>query len=660
MHHGSAGPMRSRSRKEILLNLLLIPCGIVAFAACHERPILPSDAPARDIDTDISLRGQSVVLDSTPTSCGAGCLLVPGDVPGTFTRTLNTGPNSYTAEHSVVWPDTLSNAAVMLMRVKGTIPRAYVGAMTPSFAHVQGTAYKSIDADGAFSGSYCYGEIRTNFRVFGFEEYTLRSCTLSSNNNDADNLIVAEKSVVGRLKGSGSIIRTGMNQPSWPGWYNCLNGPCILAGQAEQTITMYPWMDRLRLSASPAEVYEGDSVTFTSTVSGGMVMIAGSQRWKWVPHNREVGGSVQATTTDAQTGVCANGTAVCKVRVFKTGNMYLKANLNPTTVSEQAFAKVVVKPLALIATPTPKAVDGSLDSVKVLVRTVPHRTLTSITISPGTGAPAFRIGRVTNSFASTCDPTSGECELSGGTAPQTLTVTATTLEGVTLTSTVTVDQLPCPTGNAVLDSKEMRSLIDSVWKVGGNQGSSSSRRERGAMLIDSAGVLIAKYLPLDVNSTPCTTTWPTFDITQFIPPRWIVGAMTIVSVIHTHPFQNLDTLPANCPANFAGQKAGNGPSYPDWDNLWRDQNTLNNSYKNDTGLDLFSPYFQPVVVDPDHLWLIDPESTRPWGPITAGGKTYQMPDTVIVGNNIQAWQRSKPLNSTSCVSKVNLTPTLLK
>ena len=183
--------------------------------------------------------------------------------------------------------------------------------MTPSFAHLQGTTYKPIDADGAFSGSYCFGEIRTDFRIFGNREYTLRSCTLSNSNNDADNLIVAEKVTVGRLRGSGTVLRTGMNQPTWPGWFNCLNGPCVIAAEAQQTITMHPWMDKLALTASPTEVYEGDSVTFTPSVSGGMTLIAGSPRWMWVPHQRALGGQVQTDPPDTQTGVCANGTVTC-------------------------------------------------------------------------------------------------------------------------------------------------------------------------------------------------------------------------------------------------------------------------------------------------------------------------------------------------------------
>jgi hypothetical protein len=606
---------------------------------------------------------QTTVLDVSPTSCGVDCLLIPGSPPGTHTRLLGVGDNPHTAANSVPWPDTLVNATVVLLNVTGTIPRSYVNAMTASFVHLQGTPYKPIDADGAIMGGLCGGEIRTNFRVSGFEPHVIRSCTVSSTNNDVDNTIVAEKTVAGRLRGSGSVLRVGMNQPSWPGWFNCLNGPCVIAGVGQQTITMHPWMERLSLAAAPMEVYEGDSVLFTASATSGSTIAAGSQRWAWVPHNRKINGTL-VNTSDTQTGVCANGAVACRVPVFKTGNMYLRATVNPASVAEQAFAKVVVKPLALIATPTPRAVGGSLDSVKVIVRTVPHRELSSISIVVSPGLMALRLssfsGSGSGSGTATCDAQAGECDLSGGSAPARLTVTATTVQGVTLTTTVVVDTLPCPTGNPVLDSKEMRALIDSIWKIGGNQGSAPGRRERGALLIDSAGVLVARHLPLDSNSSPCTTTWPTSDRTQFIPPRWIAEQMTIVSVLHTHPFTFGEKLPTNCPANLAGQRAGYGPSLPDWHNVWSEMNSLNNSYRIDNGRDLFAPYYQPLVIEPEHLWLIDPRSIVPWVKTIYEGDTLQKPDTVIVGNNVQGWKRTKPLSNNSCVSKVNVAPSIVR
>jgi hypothetical protein len=441
----------------------------------------------------------------------------------------------------------------MLMKVKGTIQRTYVSGMSHAFQHIAGTYYKPIDADGAFSGSYCHGEIRTDFRVFGFVEYTLRSCGLSYNNNDGDNLIVSETIVVGRLKGSGSVMRTGMNQPTWPGWYNCLNGPCIKAAEGSQTITMHPWMDRLSLAASPTTVFEGDSVTFTPSATGGVTIASGSQRWSWVAHDREISGTVVPTPTDTQTGTCANGTAICKVRVFKTGNMFVKANLNPGTHTEQAFAKVVVKPLQLIATPVPRAVGGALDSVKVEVRTVPHRELSSISVVITPTIMALRAGSFSSAGSATCDPGTGECELSGGTAPSTLTVTATTVQGVTLTTTVEVEQILCPTGDPTLDNPTMRDLLKNLERLG--LAAIPPKEFAGVVVRDSLGV---ESWVIDSTNASNNCHSAGFNV-ALLPP-----GTTPIHTAHYHPGAPNDPVP--CEANKVysrGWRRGL-PSPADW------------------------------------------------------------------------------------------------
>lgn len=533
-----------------LRRFVVTVAGALAMAACRDSVTRPTDEAARGREPDADAPRYTVVLDSTPTSCGTDCVWVADDVPGTYRRPLATGPDPYTAGHSVPWPDTLTTTTVMLLRVAGVIPRAYVSAMTPSFAYLQGTPYKAIDADGAFSGSYCYGEIRTDFRVFGFREYTLRSCTLSSSNNDANSAVVAEKAVVGRLKGSGVMLRTGMLQPSWPGWFNCLNGPCVIAADARQTITMHPWMDKLRLAASPTEVYEGDSVTFTPTVSGGMTMLTGSQRWIWVPHWRVVGGQRQTDPPDRQTGVCANGVTNCTVRVYRTGNMYLKANLNPGPVTEQAFAKVVVKPLQLLAVPTPTSVISTLDSVTVQVRTVPERALSSITIAEGSGLSALRLGSVSSTFTSSCDPGTGICTLAGGSAPVALVVTAVTEQGVTLTTTVEVQQVNCPTGDPVLDNQAVRNLLKQLIRLGLAGG-----REYAGVVVRDRNTGIESFLIDSISSGTCTSS----SFNQSIPAN-----LEALHIAHFHPTATGDTVP--CRKNtIAGTFRGALPSPTDWD-----------------------------------------------------------------------------------------------
>jgi hypothetical protein len=280
MPEGSNAHRRSRGTRQHISRLLSVVLLGAVSDGCADRSSEITGVAVQPAEPNVTPRQQSGVVEFAQTTCGVNCLLAPGSVPGTYIKTLSTGINVYTAENSVVWPDTLNNATVMLMRVEGTIRRSYVSSMHPSWAHYQNTSYRAMDADGAFSGSYCYGEIRTDFRVNGNREYTLRSCTLTSPNTDYGSPLVSEKTIIGRLRGSGSVLRTGMLQPTVPGWYNCNSGPCVYAGaEAAQTITMHPWYDQLSLTALPAEVYEGDSVSFSWAVGGGMTLSSGSQRW---------------------------------------------------------------------------------------------------------------------------------------------------------------------------------------------------------------------------------------------------------------------------------------------------------------------------------------------------------------------------------------------
>jgi len=551
-HRGLRTPTAASARGKHALRI----GAVVILAGCREQGSLPTDVPDRATDADLGVSRRSVVMDPTPTSCGVDCVLVPGDVPGTTTRPLSTGPDRSTAANSVAWPDTLSNATVMLMRVTGVIPRAYVGALSPSFAHLQGKPYKPIDADGAFSGSYCFGEIRTDFRVSGFVEHELRSCTFSNNNNDADNLIAAEKVTVGRLRGSGTILRTGMNQPTWPGWFNCLNGPCVIASQAEQSITLHPWMDRLALTATPAEVFEGDFVSFTPSVSGGMTLIAGSQRWRWVPHKRAIGGQAQSVT-DTQTGGCAPGTVTCRVRVYRTGNMYLRANLNPATVSEQAFAKVTVKPLQLVAEPTPGVVARDLSPVTVRVRTIPERVLTSISITLGPGmsslpkASAFSLANSATAFSASCNARTGTCTLAGGAAPAPLLITAKTAEGVTLTTTAEVQQIPCPTGDPAMDKPIMRAMLKELLRL-----TTATGKEYAGFIVRNATTGIESMV---IDSTnPQNTCYSSLVDGTLVPPNSV-----LVQMAHTHP--NVSGKQATCVNAKYKNFMNKVPSDFDWD-----------------------------------------------------------------------------------------------
>ena len=471
-------------------------------------------------------------------------------------------------------------------------------------------------------------------------------------------ITLSDRFFIGKPTGGALYFERSALQGSWTCtgsshlWYCPYPGYSAnqYAVTGTQTVTVLRGVKTLQLRVLPINQshYLGDSLTFSAYSTDGKAVSA--REWIWVD------------SSGTQSSVpCSVTPSSCRFAPASGGTMYVRARVGTNPYIEQASASADLLPLRLIATPTPKAVGVTLDSVKVLVRTLPHRELSSITITINPGLMSLRASGFSNTGSATCSASAGECELSGGQAPSTLTVTATTVDGVTLTTTTVVDQLPCPTGNPVLDSKEMRALVDSIWKLGGDQPTNAAnRRERGALLIDSAGVLVAKFIPMDANSSPCTTSWPTTNTNQFIPPNWKPDTMKIVAVLHTHPFKNGERFPSNCPADLAGQSAGKGPSLPDWDSIWKDKNVLNSNFKNDTGFDLFSPHYQPVVVEPKYLWLVDPRNNIPWSTQTSDGKTYNMVDSVVVGGNLQGWERKTPLTASSCLQKVNLAPSLLK
>ena len=470
---------------------------------------------------------------------------------------------------------------------------------------------------------------------------------------------MAEKVTVGRLRGSGTVLRTGMNQPTWPGWFNCLNGPCVIAAEAQQTITMHPWMDKLALTASPTEVYEGDSVTFTPSVSGGMTLIAGSPRWMWVPHQRAIGGQVQTDPPDTQTGGCANGTVTCWVRVYRTGNMYLRANLHPATIGEQAFAKVVVKPLKLIATPTPRAVGGSLDSVRVRVRTVPERAFSSITIVPTPAVTAFRRASLVGSvpMSAVCHAAAAECQLSGGVAPTPLTVTVTTTQGVTMTTTVTVDTLPCPTGNSVLDSREIRTMMDSLWKIGGNTDPAPLRLERTGLLIDSAGYLVTRYLPPS-SASPCKTAGPMSPQERFEPPSFLPDVMKVVASFHTHPFKENELTPSNC-EELSNQKMGIGPSEIDWGSGVYEAFNGDRYTRSKFNVDLLAPNYRHIVIEPERVWLMSAPASWDFYK-DSKGRLHYVPAPGAMRAALSGWNRTAPKTQDFCLAPTNKKPTFFQ
>ena len=373
-------------------------------------------------------------------------------------------------------------------------------------------------------------------------------------------------SVTGVVQGSGKIRRWSQHQPTFPGWTNCLNGPCVILAPATLLVIVEPTVATLRLDADPPTIVSGEQVKFEASANGQAVSV---EAWYWVPDS--IPG--QPRTPDSQTSECTGTNPVCFTNVFRTGRMYVRARVGPQQIAEQTYVQITVQPIVLRA----KAFDHVVvagDFTTVAAWLVPPTPVSSVSI---VGGP-------------TCD-SQLRCRIRV-TRPETLTVVVTLQSGAQLSCKVTVDTLPCRANNPDIDQHSLRLAIDSLWKIGGRTPPASQRRERTAFIIDSAGLVITRYMPLMPGSTACTTRTGYEDLIN--GPGWTSG-MKIMRQIHTHPFNENEPTPTNCGPSFGGQPAGRGPSAADWGNL---TNILD--YPNYLARD-----FRQVVVEPTRVWTMN-------------------------------------------------------
>ncbi|MBY0491023.1 MAG: hypothetical protein K2R93_14365 [Gemmatimonadaceae bacterium] len=207
--------------------------------------------------------------------------------------------------------------------------------MTPSFASLRGAPYFYLDADGEWVSSMCNGVVVTDFRLAsGSPGDWVMSCKTGLNPPSDD--ATSEYSTVGIVSGGGFVRRWGQSQPTWPGYFNCGSGPCVYVAGGSQNVRIEPIATVLTLAANKTSVLAGDSVLFTPSASGLSISVIG---WYWVPDS-----VVGKPSVSPRTGTCSSSTSSCKVPVFETGRMYLRALVGSgsSAVEEQASARVSV------------------------------------------------------------------------------------------------------------------------------------------------------------------------------------------------------------------------------------------------------------------------------------------------------------------------------
>ncbi len=179
---------------------------------------------------------------------------------------------------------------------------------------------------------------------------------------------------------------------------------------------------------------------------------------------------------------------------------------------------------------------------------------------------------------------------------------------------VTVD---CSTRNSVLDRKDVRDSLATIWTLSNASSSNlASRRERAVAVYDSAGTIVVKILPVDPASTPC--------MTLQIEPNPRPG--TLLMQVHVHPFAVGDSLPSNCkrpgePALKPGQYKVYGYGYGGLSGAdWGATQTL--------------PKHPIVAFDRDSIYMADPSAT-----FKQVNDTTFIPDSISVATKRRVWSR---------------------
>ncbi len=277
------------------------------------------------------------------------------------------------------------------MSVSGRFARKYNPNIWASL-NLANNPYFFIDADGEYLSSQCWAHIYTSFRIsptaYGSNISACRA--ISTNTPSADAAVLHE--VVGVVKGSGYVNRWAFGQPSYPAMQYCgaQPAPCVWALSGTQTITIEPTALKLSLDAIPDTVFVGDSVFFLPAAEGGLAYSV--RAWIWVPDEvdppvlatfnmaptvttREDGRSSQridsrsrvssgkfgelmeapgiaaSSDPDPRTVYCPATAATCRIPIFQSGVMYVRAMVGSGSgqVLEQASARVTVQDPKLIA-----------------------------------------------------------------------------------------------------------------------------------------------------------------------------------------------------------------------------------------------------------------------------------------------------------------------
>ena len=366
------------------------------------------------------------------------------------------------------------------------------------------------------------------------------------------------------------------------------------------SITVTP--PTLKATASPSTIQGPQHVTFTATATPSTISwnLSG-QGWYWMPDH---------PPDNNYSGNCSWNNKTCTATVGRSGWMKATATIGEYFLADSVH--VDVTPPQFKVTASPKSITSG-QSVTFTATVTPAPAVAWNLSGPWTWRPDVGTGGI-----------SADCQWFENPCTRTISKSGwmkatTTIGEYTLTDSVRVYVIPCPTGDSLVDRESARNLLSTLWSQANPTAPPANRIERGGYIYDSLGVDITVVSQQDPSDNPCSNLNPK---TRTLP---------VVVGIHEHPFSTGDSLPwQQC--NFQPLQQGyyvmghtwGGPSAGDWVRSYRDQ----------------GPH---IVMDADSIYRYGPPDSLHAQLSPSTGDTISVP-----AGNWQAKIGSYPRNSGSC------------
>jgi hypothetical protein len=463
-------------------------------------------------------------------ACNSDEVLSPGGPPSLSADFVPVGsvtlgiPNQDSPTATVALPN-FTKRVLLRATITGTVDIALTpynpgpGSPTvpgaPRTVGPQGYAY-------AANPPQCGARVQVGYGSFGGGTIYYVPCGTSDQSGDT--ITTAVGYLYSSVAGGSAVRSAGTGQQCYHvtvGW-----GPCFYYSTSGQTVTLDRITADFELTAAPQTVNYNDTVTVTASITpgqvGGLNVPWTMDSIKWLP-----GFGTQASPCGTGSFVPTTGdspTRICRRPFTRSGTLTVFVTVNGD-VKQQSVA-ITVTPPKLKVTASPAAIAGA------------QAVTFTATVTPSS------LGQTLSGWTWRADSGPGGispdvCYWNQNPCTRTISksgwIKATKIVNggeYTLVDSAHVSVVPCLTGDSLLDDSRIRKALNDAMNGSNPNGPAASRRERGGARIQlPSGGVLDTLLPVGLNDTPCSYTFP-----------GNLGAAGVPVVIwHVHPFMPRDT-----------------------------------------------------------------------------------------------------------------------